>query len=232
MATITKAKLVIYAPDLKKSKTLTDKNDFTFKFNPESVRVTKTVKPKEQKEQNKDSPELQFTSGDSKKIEFGEILLNTFDIRKSVYTEVSNLERLVTVDSDLHHPPRVLFVWGDAFGTGEGEVNGGLFVVTSLDVNYTMFLPNGTPVRAKCKVTLQEAQPDKGDSPGDYRNSPRNSPDTAHVHLVQRGDSLQAIAHSEYSDAGEWRRIAAANGIDNPLELRPGQRLLIPPILK
>jgi nucleoid-associated protein YgaU len=48
---------------------------------------------------------------------------------------------------------------------------------------------------------------------------------------VGRGDTLQSIAFKEYDDAGEWRRIAEANGIDDPLELAPGKRLLIPPIL-
>ena len=78
------------------------------------------------------------------------------------------------------------------------------------------------PVRCTCKLTLQEAP-----KPQD-----KKSPDTAHVHLVSRGDSLQGIAAKEYDEPGEWRRIAQANGIDDPLNLEPGRRLLIPPILK
>jgi nucleoid-associated protein YgaU len=49
---------------------------------------------------------------------------------------------------------------------------------------------------------------------------------------MKRGDTLQAIAHAEYDDPREWRRIADTNGIDDPMSLRPGNKLLVPPILK
>ena len=48
---------------------------------------------------------------------------------------------------------------------------------------------------------------------------------------VRRGDTLAAIAHVEYNDPGEWRRIANANDIDDPMSLKPGMKLLVPPIL-
>ncbi len=201
--------------------------EVAFAFNPEAVRVTKTLKPKEQRQAGQDAPALQFNGGDSLKLEFGEILFDTFDERISVYAKhVSQLEKLIVVAEALHRPPRVHFVWGQGFGSENGKINTGVWHVTALDVNYIMFLPNGVPVRAKCKLTLTEV-PD--DAPA---KSVKSSPDTAHVHLVQRGDTLQAIAFKEYDDAGEWRRIAAANGVDDPLELMPGSRLLIPPILK
>ena len=44
--------------------------------------------------------------------------------------------------------------------------------------------------------------------------------------------SRKGIAFREYDDPAQWRRIAEANGIDDPLALQPGRRLLIPPILK
>lgn len=202
--------------------------EVSFHFNPEAVRVTKTLKPKEQRQAGQDAPALQFNGGDSLKIEFGEILFDTFEDRASVYAaHVSKLEKLIHVNEHLHRPPRVHFVWGQGFGSEDGKVNTGIWHITALDVNYIMFLPNGVPVRAKCKLTLTEV-PDEA-TPA---KSAKGSPDTAHVHLVQRGDTLQAIAYREYDDAGEWRRIAAANGIDDPLALHPGSRLLIPPILK
>ena len=42
---------------------------------------------------------------------------------------------------------------------------------------------------------------------------------------------LALIAHEEYDDAGEWRRIADANGIMDPREVKPGTVLMLPPIL-
>jgi len=224
MGEFQKARIAVHKEDHQKSKKGPSAEYVDFMFNPEAVRVSKTLKPKEQKQAGQNAPSPQFTSGDAAQLEFGEILFDTFETRTNVYQKhVSHLERLIHVDEELHRPPQVMFTWGEVFGNdGEHQIKTGLWFITGLDVNYTMFLPNGTPVRATCKLTLQEVP--KPTNP--------KSPDTAHVHLVNRGDSLQGIAFREYDDPSQWRRIADANGIDDPLQLQPGRRLLIPPILK
>ena len=45
---------------------------------------------------------------------------------------------------------------------------------------------------------------------------------------VRDGDSLPSIAHRTYGDAGRWRLIAEANGVDDPLRLRRGTPLTLP----
>ena len=224
--TFQKARLCVYKEDHQKAKNAADREFLDFMFNPEAVRVTKTLKPREGKQAGQNAPAAQFTTGNAATIEFGELLFDCFDERQNVYTaHVAALEALLKVQENLHRPPRVLFAWGSGWGSNAtvGQINTGLWFVTGLDVNYTMFLPDGTPVRAVCKLTLTEVPKDA---------PVKNSPDTAHVHLVHRGDTLQGISFREYDDPTQWRRIAEANGIDDPLQLRPGQRLLIPPILK
>jgi len=54
------------------------------------------------------------------------------------------------------------------------------------------------------------------------------SSDVAKVWVVKRGQSLATIASAEYGDPRAWRIIADANGIENPLGLAPGTRLLLP----
>jgi nucleoid-associated protein YgaU len=46
------------------------------------------------------------------------------------------------------------------------------------------------------------------------------------------GDTLAAVAFREYGDATLWRAIADANLIDDPLRVRPGTELLIPPAVE
>ena len=41
-------------------------------------------------------------------------------------------------------------------------------------------------------------------------------------------ETIDAIAFAELGDASKWRLLAAYNRIDNPLRLRPGQRIMIP----
>ena len=49
------------------------------------------------------------------------------------------------------------------------------------------------------------------------------------AHVVSDGDSLASIAYREYDDAALWRGLADLNGIDDPMALRIGQRLIVPP---
>jgi nucleoid-associated protein YgaU len=48
------------------------------------------------------------------------------------------------------------------------------------------------------------------------------------VYVVRAGDSLTGIARDRLGDAGKWRRIATANGVDQPDRIHVGQRLRIP----
>jgi nucleoid-associated protein YgaU len=63
------------------------------------------------------------------------------------------------------------------------------------------------------------------------RPDPTKAPlGTTRTYTVKSGDSLSAIAQSEYGDASEWRRIFEANrdSIDDPDLIHPGQELRIP----
>jgi nucleoid-associated protein YgaU len=59
------------------------------------------------------------------------------------------------------------------------------------------------------------------------QNKKENDPDLT-TYLLKRGDTLSAIAAKLYQDPALWREIAAANGIDDPRDLKPGVRLTIP----
>jgi nucleoid-associated protein YgaU len=95
-------------------------------------------------------------------------------------------------------------------------------------VDYTLFLPDATPVRPKVDLSLEQIMLRKEEN----AQRPKESPDHAKLYTVKKGDTLQGIATAEYDDPREWRRIAKTNNIDDPLELRPGMKLLVPPILK
>ena len=56
------------------------------------------------------------------------------------------MERLPEVDSGLQRPPVCVFTWGRG-SSFQGVVEG-------VAVGYTMFLPDGTPVRATCSFRI------------------------------------------------------------------------------
>ena len=45
---------------------------------------------------------------------------------------------------------------------------------------------------------------------------------------MRTGETLDRIAATYYGDASRWRAVAAANGVEDPLNLPPGTVLSIP----
>jgi nucleoid-associated protein YgaU len=133
------------------------------------------------------------------------------DVRR--YTE--RVAQLAEVDRDLHRPPVCDLRWG-AFDIFTG-------VLTSLDQRFTLFLEDGTPVRATLSCSFLGVSLESQRRKGELHSS-----DVAKTHLVRRNDTLHSIAAEEYRDPALWRHIAGANGIVNPRDLKPGTVLTIP----
>jgi hypothetical protein len=138
---------------------------------------------------------------------------------KDVTSLTRKVARLAEVDRERHRPPICRLSWGKYKHIFTG-------VLTSLDQQFTMFLPNGTPVRATLNCSFTE-----------YRTRARaraeepHSADVAKVRVVRRGDTLHSLAAQEYNDPALWRHIARANGIVNPRLLPPGTVLTIPKLV-
>jgi nucleoid-associated protein YgaU len=124
-----------------------------------------------------------------------------------------------SIAANVPSPPWVKFVWGQ-FKTVSFYA-----YVSQISATYTLFDPDGTPLRANCSLTLNEVS---GSTPGQNPTSGGRSAN--HVHRLVAGDSLELLAFREYGDATAWRLIAEANGIDDPVRLRPGVEVLLPDI--
>jgi hypothetical protein len=128
---------------------------------------------------------------------------------------------LGTVLPDLHRPPLCKLTWGD-----QTLIQG---VLTHLTEDFTMFLVDGTPVRATLSCTFTEAvDPDNA-----AEISELQSADVIKQRVFRRGDTLSSISQEVYSDATQWRVIADANAIDNPRDLDAliGRSLIIPRLM-
>jgi phage tail protein X len=112
-------------------------------------------------------------------------------------------------------PPWVLFRWGG--------LTGFLSYISSVSARYTLFTAGGVPVRAAVSVTLEELS---GEAPRQNPTSGGLVPQR--VHTTVEGDTLHAIAYREYGNPALWRAVAEANGIDDPMRLRPGIAVLLP----
>jgi hypothetical protein len=194
-----------------------DKNEtFNVLFNPTEYTLKKRTPWAEQQVLGLDAPAASFTTGQRMELSM-ELFFDTFEQKEDVRTHTQKVETLLMVDPDKHRPPLCLFTWGQFQFKG---------VLEKLDQRYIMFLEDGTPVRAKLNVTFKEYTT----TFEQLQRQPRQSADRAKRRIVRKGDTLSLIAHREYNDASQWRRIADYNRIEDPLNLEPGTELVIPPI--
>jgi nucleoid-associated protein YgaU len=112
-------------------------------------------------------------------------------------------------------PPWVQFQWGGMLSF-PGHIN-------TVTAKYTLFSSSGTPIRALCTLSIEEISGDKeGQNPTSGALAARD------VHTTTDGDTLASVAYQAWGNPQLWRDLAEANGIDNPMALRPGTRLLVP----
>jgi len=127
-------------------------------LNPKELSVDKTVAWQKKENTGGDQPHLQFSAADGRIMSF-ELWFDTYETAENVHAKyVQHLIKLAMVrdasdgaPEDKKRPPRLKVVWGSgALPAFEG-------VLESVGTKYTMFLPDGTPVRATCTVKLKEA---------------------------------------------------------------------------
>jgi len=122
-----------------------------------------------------------------------------------------------SINGEIHRPNYLAVLWGTIFIE---------CVINSLSVNYYLFDPQGSPLRAKLTCGfLERIGPGK-----DGRQSRLESPDLTKVLSVKVGDTLDLIADNNYDDPSYYLQLARANRLKNFRKLKPGMRLILPPI--
>jgi len=173
----------------------------------------------------KSTPTLRYTGAGSGVLSLT-LFFDTTDTGKAVTSYTGALVGLMGVDSSLpgssastnnQRPQWVTFNWGD-FHSFKA-------VVSSLDLSFEYFASDGTPLRARAALTLTQYEQDGAFGP---QNPTSGTPRPHRVHRIQPGETLDRIAASTLGDPTQWRVIAEANGIEDPLALRPGRLLAIP----
>jgi Contractile injection system tube protein/LysM domain len=205
-------------------------------FNPKEYTITKANKWDIKPVVGAGLPTAQFGGGDARTLSL-ELLFDDSDgINGDVRGVIDVLFKLMEVDSKLGssknaaRPPMIEFGWGS---TSTFQA-----VAKSLKVQYLLFRPDGTPIRAIATIDLAQVEKAVGKGTGGSgsrtrQNAPGTNPTTVSTgglssHIVRDGDSLQSIAYESYGDPTLWRAIAEANGVDDPMHLRRGTTLSIP----
>ncbi len=215
----------------------------TFMFNPNTVKISKSNKWEYKHIAGKDLGKWIFEGGNNRTVTFELYFDSTLSASQlsrgtgtsgaggrptSVRQAIDDLYSLMAVSSEktdtnttLGRPVKCALNMGQDTGYAFD------CIVQSFEVTLMLFDENGVPKRARGNITLQEAQDISNPQTG---TNPTSVGEPGYKYwMVNEGDRLDLIAYHEYGNANEWRRIAEANHIENPLALKPGTLLAIPP---
>jgi hypothetical protein len=134
--------------------------DVTAQYNPKEVGIEKAATWAQAKTPTGNAPKIEFSAGTNRSMSL-ELTFDGYETSTDVHAKyVAPLVSMAMVmdenssSDDQKRPPLVKVKWGtEKFPTFTG-------VVESVSTKYTMFLPDGTPVRATCSVKLKEATKD------------------------------------------------------------------------
>ena len=201
------------------------KKKIEFMFNPQDLEFSKTTSWKSNDTPGSNAPQLQFDSGGS--VEFSITALFDSTANGKPVTKITDELNKHTVtdksikgtkeDRNMARPPWVQFHWG--------KMRSFKAVVTKLDLKFTYFTADGTPLRASASMSFRQYTDEKNLAP---QNPTSGTPNPGQIRRVESGQYLDTIADDIYGDPSRWRLIAEANDIDDPLDLPPGRRVVIP----
>ncbi|HET8705006.1 MAG TPA: hypothetical protein VFM46_01790 [Pseudomonadales bacterium] len=198
----------------------------TCQFNPESLTISKSLDWEGEKSPNFNSPFLKFAGGDSANYQLSLFFDSYSTTPPKDVREYTNQLLALTLRGAGYSMFLLPFAWPPMVKLVWGKITLFTAVVTDVDITFTLFDPNGTPIRAKADVKFKQNEI-IGDDIIPAQN-PTSRTDGRKTRLVNSSQRLDQIAYEEYGDSRYWRVLAEANGLDNPFQLMDGQLIVIP----
>jgi hypothetical protein len=135
--------------------------------------------------------------------------------------EINALTKIIyDYNGEIHRPNFVMVQWGQSL----------LFkgVLASYDISYTLFNPDGNPLRAKVSLAFTQYI-----SPAAACECNKDSsPDISHLVTVTEGVSLPSLCEKVWNDESYYVQVARYNGLNKFRNLSGVRQLIFPPIIQ
>lgn len=136
------------------------------------------------------------------------------------------LDLTFRMEGSKHEPSYLTVEWGDLDWGEQTKERRFLCRLESVDITYTSFNPDGSPLRAELDISLiSDIETDRR-----VRAEQKGSPDLTHKRVIKSGDTLPLLCKEIYGKSDYYLRVAQANNLDDFRNLSPGQELFFPPL--
>lgn len=194
---------------------------YTVMFNPEHLEHSERLIVIPRMPQGEFEPEAMYDSsaGETFNIQLMIDGTGASGEKRDVSLEIMRLKMTVGYNGILHMPNYLVIVWGAFLRTA---------ICTDFSVKYTVFKPDGSPLRANVTLNFRKHVP-KILSLLEVKLS---SPDLTHRQTIKDGDRIDRICQRHYNDKTRYLEVAKANGLTSFRFLKPGTTLDLPPVEK
>lgn len=130
------------------------------------------------------------------------------------------LKAVYDFDGDIHRPRFLKLFWGSEIKFP--------CILQNLDINYTLFNRDGSPLRVKISATFLNYLAQAARTARERANSP----DLTHRREAKAADRLDLLTYQIYNDSKYFLQVAKANGLSSLRNLKPGVKINFPPFDK
>ena len=142
-------------------------------------------------------------------------------VSKKVHDQLDDLMKCVyNFDGKIHRPRFLIVHWGSEMDFK--------CVLSNLDLNYTLFEPDGSPLRVKVNATFL-AHKSREQLLAESRAS---SPDLTHYRKVNQGDRLDLLSNEIYNNPKYLMQLGKVNNLVTIRRIKAGSDLYFPPFDK
>jgi contractile injection system tube protein len=136
----------------------------------------------------------------------------------SIKQQIDSFRTLVfAYNGQKHRPNFVKLLWGTLLFKCQ---------LKTLSLKYTLFTPEGEPVRAEADVLFAGYN-----SAADLeKDANKSSPDMSHLVTVKAGDTLPLLCYRIYGTSVPYAEVARVNRLGGFRRIEPGTQLLFPPM--
>ena len=139
--------------------------------------------------------------------------------KKEVSEQIALFRLTTGFNGNRHMTNYVVLIWGTFIFYG---------FLKTLNIQYTLFRADGTPLRAKLSCSFKASTP----KVLSLLMSGLFSPDLTREHRVKAGDRLDVLSQRYYDSPRHHISIAQANGLTSIRTLPEGSNVFLPPLEK